>query len=313
MAEPIGAPIPEAANAPANVVAGIPDTYTKLLFLDNDNTHLRDFRTQYGGTLPNVTTVKVPSKIANEKIMFSHPDFTHFAEQLSASATDIFILNVMLYGIAAGDNYDRTSGINADIVAQVEAWIAANPEDRKAIGIDIDRTLTQFEGLNSPYGSDKPSFLEGYLNYLLTTAATRRYLEFIPEGRRSVAHLFEGNVEYFMGGVERLALIRRMFDILYDAGVDVYIITNNDMCYSQPAFVNEFLNALINPAGQGRLFSLVCSRRAPHFGNKRGAWRGATPRTHTLLGGRRASGRQTTRRNKHQTKKRRGARAHTSK
>jgi hypothetical protein len=274
-----------AAPPPANVVAEVPANYTKLLFLDNDLTHHFHFRGMFGGALPNVNLIKVPSKVANESLVLTHPDFFHLSSQLSPSALDIFLLNSMLYGVANGDNYDRSSGINADIVAQVEAWIAANPGDVKAVGIDFDRTITQFEGLNTPAGHGAASFQEGYINYLLTAAPTQAYLNTIPEERRTVGHLLEGNVEYFLGGAARLALIRTMFDTLYAAGIDVYIITNNAMCYSQPTFVNEFLNQLINPAGQGRPFYLVCSRNHPHSGNKRSAWRGATPRVHTLLGG----------------------------
>lgn len=294
-----------ANNIPVNgaAPAGAPaDNYTQLLFIDNDADYLSFFqrRVLFGAPqpLPSVTLIKAPSKIANESIYLTHPDFMYLAGLLSPAGRHIFCLNSMMYGVVHGDNYDRTAGINQAIVGQVQAWIDANPAAVKAVGIDLDRTLTQFEGLSSPYGADKPSFQQGYLDYLLLIAPARLYLDSLPPEQQDIEFLKEGYVEYTVGGAARLALLRDMFDRLYAAGVDIYIITNNGGCLSQRTFMMEFLHKLINPADQDRPFQLICSRA--YQGNKRSAWRNAQPRVRPILsvagGGRRA---RKTRRNSH--------------
>lgn len=97
-----------------------------------------------------------------------------------------------------GDTYDPTSGIRQEHCDFIKRWVNEKPSTSKlSVLFDYDRTLTVIEGTN------------------LTEIDN------------------EGFVEYYLGGIARVTMLRDLFTFLYERNVKMYVLTNNTACGSR--------------------------------------------------------------------------------
>ncbi len=110
------------------------------------------------------------------------------------------------------------AGINASTIRRIASWTRKHRQGRRAALFDRGCTITQFKG-GRPQSSSEET---------LTTIC---------------------------GGPQRLATLRRMFDGLYKAGVEVVLLTNNTTTH-RPVF-KQLVRRLLGP---GRPYKIIASQ-----------------------------------------------------
>jgi hypothetical protein len=137
------------------------------------------------------------------------------------------------------------AGINASTIRRIASWTRRHRQGRRVALFDWGCTITQFKG-GRPQDSSEET---------LTTIC---------------------------GGPARLAALRRMFNGLYKAGVEVVLLTNNTTTH-RPVF-KQLVRRLLGP---GRPYKIIASRltAAGHKGRalqKLGAFRGLCKMTRKM-------------------------------
>lgn len=166
------------------------------LFIDNDGTHTQNVM-QCG---PNMFVMKVgglPGEVPD--LPWDSPEMRSFQDAVEKGPNGASVLEAWRT-TQPGDSYDPESGMTQEHCEAVKQWV----QDQKAAGFqspavlfDYDRTLTVIEG--SQFGEFPTVNQEGF-------------------------------VEYYLGGVERLQMLRDLFNVLNKNQVQMFILTNNTGC-----------------------------------------------------------------------------------
>lgn len=223
--------------------------FDEALFLDNDQGHVDNL-----GTCPKITSVKVPGSEEHPSVMIrfpiqerkTHPygkliDSLSVEGQYAAIVISRLILSKGVDEIGKEipeqqvEYLDEGSGINSETIRFVESWVKERAGKKLAVLIDYDRTLTVIEG-----GYLLANSFEEWKDYLqrLEIPDPYKFKEYLD----SVTP--KGFTEYYVGGQERLAMLQRMFDFLYENNVSVFLLTNNTGCVRSKGMFEEILQVL---------------------------------------------------------------------
>lgn len=139
------------------------------------------------------------------------------------------------------DKFDVVSGIQDTEFYILNDWIEETESlgDKRAAIFDWDRTLTMFEGLVLGRGSVR-NLLQQFIKMTPLKSAKHDSLQdFIKEITS------EDILLYLLGGEERLAKIREMFQNCYYNKISIYILTNNGLAKDNDSF-SEILAKLFD-------------------------------------------------------------------
>ena len=232
---------PVAAAAAAEIAAD----FQAAIFFDNARDHID----QVNQSCPkNVLAVKVAESVGifydenGRKVPYPVIPFdsTPFISYLATIGPNVYQRFLASCNYVA-DSFDQISGISATDIETGQGWLrdTTGVASRAAL-FDWDRTLTKFEG-----------------NYDLKHPMIAPYLErfYAAEPAQSYETIINDAVIYFCGGAERLASLRAFMRQLSDAGVSIFVLTNNGNCGL------EFYNDLTRAFFQDIPFAgAICSR-----------------------------------------------------
>lgn len=214
--------------------------YNQVLFLDNDSTQIGLVRM----THPRIESIHIPespdpksqslSAIISRLSAISGHDFTGNTYVERASR---------IRASRPQHTYDPVSGIQEKHVKQVDSWIQRTSGAR-ALLMDWDRTITLFEGY---FGDDEGS---------------------LPDDR---TRYYEDLLLVLLGGAPRLDMIRRMIARAHEAGIELFVVTNNGGCNDPGSGFNNFVTHLFGSIP----YTMVCGR---DFGGHKGHALEADPR-----------------------------------
>lgn len=130
------------------------------------------------------------------------------------------------------DKFDVVSGIQDNEFYILNDWIEETESlgDRRAAIFDWDRTLTMFEGLVLGRGSVR-NLLQQFIKMTPLKSAKHDSLQDFTKEITS-----EDILLYLLGGEERLAKIREMFQNCYTNQISIYILTNNGLAKDNDSF-----------------------------------------------------------------------------
>ena len=130
------------------------------------------------------------------------------------------------------DKFDVLSGIQNYEISTLNDWIEETEslQDKRAAIFDWDRTLTMFEGLVLGRGSVR-KLLETFIKMTPLKSAKHESLQDFTKEITS-----EDILLYLLGGEERLARIREMFQNCYYNQISIYILTNNGLAKDNDSF-----------------------------------------------------------------------------
>jgi len=139
------------------------------------------------------------------------------------------------------DKLDVVSGIQDYEISTLNDWIeeTENLGDRRAAIFDWDRTLTMFEGLVLGRGSVR-NLLQQFIKMTPLKSAKHDSLQDFTKEITS-----EDILLYLLGGEERLAKIREMFQNCYTNQISIYILTNNGLAKDNDSY-SEILAKLFD-------------------------------------------------------------------
>jgi hypothetical protein len=242
--------------------------YDSVYFIDNDQLFIDQV-----SMCPRIVIEKVDGIEGYPPLVPMPPD-AEFADKLSDEAK--FAMTFFTYSDGKKDTYDRISGIRDTHIARILDWAAT--EGRKAILIDFDRTISLFEGIKlfPRHVLLKNSYPQPELAPLTVN----------------------GYIEYLVGGTERLRMLQDLFSNLYALNIDIFILTNNSVCITNPIGFDE----LVKVISQGRPVNYICSKASG--GNKHAAII-TDPRFATVCQASSGGKRRTIRRRKNKRKTRR--------
>lgn len=214
--------------------------YSQVLFLDNDSTQIGLVRS----THPRIESIHIPESPDPK----SQPLASIIRRLESISGHD-FTGNTYVeraFRIRASRSqhtYDPVSGIQENHVKQVDSWIQRTSGAR-ALLMDWDRTISLFEGY---FGDDEGSLPDDRVRY------------------------YEDLLLVLLGGAARLDMIRRMIARAHEAGIELFVVTNNGGCNDPGSGFNNFVTQLFGSIP----YTMVCGR---DFGGHKGKALEADPR-----------------------------------
>lgn len=199
------------------------------IFFDNEQKYIDVISTC------GIEAVKVPGSPSVKHVKLDSAAYTGFQTLLSEKAMEASaIIQTLIRDKAkkpadVAEKLDVGSGIGDEEIKHLESWIEENSSKRKAAIFDFDRTLTVMEG-----GMYKDEVNEKY----------------------NISDLVDGFAEYYAGGFERLSKIQKMFDLLYDNNVYVFLLTNNPNCES-----SRFFQQILDVFTRARPLVLLCAAK----------------------------------------------------
>lgn len=237
-----------AANAPpaAAAVAAIAADFRAGIFFDNARIHIE----QVQHSCPrNVMAVKVDEttgvfydsygqRSSTPVARFDQEPMVSYLTAVGPNAYQRFLASCGYIE----ETYDSRSGIGAAHIEMGRAWLAATAAMTPRVALfDWDRTISKIEG-----------------TYDLRDRALAPCLErfYAEEPTQTYQTVIDDAVVYFCGGAERLELIRAFMRELNDAGVSIFILTNNGNCGG------DFYNDLVRSFFAGIPYAgVICSAK----------------------------------------------------
>lgn len=201
------------------------EPFGSAIFFDNDVGHI-----QAVSKCPGIACVKVGAyeDIEHKPLPNDFPDADFY--RLLSDEGKVAHYALIHSGLWKRQQYDPDSGINIDHLRIAAEWITEVIENKiknPVVLIDFDRTLSQFEGVESSLLTMPRVTIEGYANWLL-------------------------------GGTSRVEQLKDFLDTVAECGIKVIILTNNGLC-SQP---NNTLIQIVETL-YGKHFNeaeFICSR-----------------------------------------------------
>jgi hypothetical protein len=185
------------------------------IFVDNDAEKVKQVK-EYCG---NVVAVQIPESHCINKTQTIVT--TLLAEQPRAIDTENN-LYFKLHTVNRAPHifYDVKSGIRKEHITALKHWIIDTTHAPKRYAFfDWDRTLTMCEGVILPERAHAlPNIADAYKQFN------------VPNGTET--QIYEDMSIYLAGGAKRLAMLRSMFDLLNDKGINIVLLTNNGACVS---------------------------------------------------------------------------------
>lgn len=222
------------------------EKYSLGIFFDNEERHINKM---FGvcRQCRDIKCVKVNSSDRLQLLPWTTDPLLSYTQKFSGTNTYLNVASKIGDWIN-GDMYDSTSGIQDDEIRILHEWIATTDPRAKRVAIfDWDRTITFFEGVLLP-----PFSLSNFDNWV--TQKTQLVLPSIKT---------EDILEYILGGKERLDKIRtEVFKKCFDNGIDIVILTNNEMALPTFRTHNSFkdlLNSLFLIDSTNIPYTLECS------------------------------------------------------
>jgi len=214
------------------------EPFEEALFFDNDKGHIKNV-----GQCPHIKSILVSGKDdtcrCGQRVAIHSPEYIHYIEELSPSgrAAVNVIVRILLGHGETTEALDLGSGIQTTEVKFIKSWVQENKNKKLAIFFDYDRTLSTIEG--GFYSAN--SFQELLLNFNALSFSKEQGLDLQPY---LPAFTLEGFVEYYVGGPSRLAVLKEMFDYLFDNNVTPIILTNNTACPTRKNLFREMVGVL---------------------------------------------------------------------
>jgi hypothetical protein len=221
-------------------------SFQHVIFFDNS----QDRIDEVSSMCPTIRCVKIP-----EKMVATPPDMLWTDPIIRPFLIAIGDNNKYLKALRereelAGDRYDEVSGIHPPDILELGEWMDSIPAGESAAVIfDWDRTITVIEGL---FGFNKIKRFEEH--YQPSSGMS------VEEFQRIFR---EDTITYLLGGLERIAYIREMLNIIHANGIAIFILTNNGSCGADTFY--PYIQALTPHIP---LENMLCSKVHPHNGNK---------------------------------------------
>lgn len=240
--------------------------FTKGIFLDNDVKHRTSVQNACGHAM---TVIAVPeSRYGTPNVRIASPAYVAFVEKMSPEGKDAAkVISRMCLAVGGGiEALDNESGIRPAQVTQVKEWVdtnSATPENRLVAVFDFDRTISIIEG-----GYFLGNSLYEMKKVIVEQVGKREQLELYVPGLTE-----NGLAEYLAGGQERMAMLKDMFDYLYDHNVRVILLTNNGGC----ARARNLFRDLMMVYTRNRPVDIICGIEFQY--NKGAAVKGRTTDT----------------------------------
>lgn len=194
-----------------------PAKYEAAIFFDNDKSQRLNVSII---CLRNMQIVEINETYGPPELKFDTDPLKSYIESLGTN----HYVNMLRWGAIEKDAYDPVSGIQETHMEAGRGWLAETAGKRRAALFDWDRTITVFEGYIST--KDAHMYIEwGIINGLFTRD---QYLEDM--------------LVYLCGGTARINALRLFIAALANAGVDIYVLTNNTGCGND--HYNEMVSAL---------------------------------------------------------------------
>lgn len=243
--------------------------YGTGIFFENSKYHIRDFEAR-----SRIKIIDVGETAEHHSVLVDSDNFQNY---IVSSGLQVNTYNLVISAIYKEINYDSLAGIKDSHFLDLNEWILGSPPRRKGIAIfDWDRTLTVFEGIYLPLAYIEPEaeFTDDVLNQaykrLLTDLITSTMIR-TDEERYETALGFldmkpmtiEDLIMFYCGGAARIEMLRSMFKLCSDTGVDVMILTNNTACNT--SFFRKIVEVLVHGASD---YEIVCSWEPPFRGSK---------------------------------------------
>lgn len=170
----------------------------KVRFYDNDGKHIDDIRQNF----PEIESILVP-EIKLDYIQSSNP--VQYKTKYNTMFPGNYYLQAMQeIGYACKESY-TSKALTTEMMIELIDWCLNNYQQEKVVIFDWDRTISCVEGFISLY--DARRF------YPRLTVDENLFSKF--------------QLEYIMGGPERLARLQLLFRILDLFQVHIYILSNN--------------------------------------------------------------------------------------
>lgn len=166
---------------------------------------------------PNTKFVKieVSNKPLNQNI------YNDYLNILSSKSNEMIeLLKRKNFFLNYDESYDHNSGINISYIRFLILYLSIESNNIKGVIFDWDRTLTVIEGVYDYKDVDTFMKLNGLENM------NQYYLS-----------------EYYFGGSVRVYYLKKLWQLLNDKGIPVYILSRNEGIISSP---NMFIQLLSN-------------------------------------------------------------------
>jgi hypothetical protein len=225
---------PAAGNMAA--AAAIAADFQAGIFFDNAPIHI----TQVQSSCPrNMLAVQIDETSPVPEARFDDEKMVSYLTQVGPNAYHRFLTSCGY----VDDTYDPKSGIGAAHLATGRAWLADTAAMTPRVALfDWDRTISKIEGT---YDLRDRALAPCFATF------------FAAEPTQTYQTIIDAAVVYLCGGAERLESLRAFMRELNDAGVVIFILTNNGNCGG------DFYNDLVRSFFSGIPYAgVICSRTA---------------------------------------------------
>ena len=138
---------------------------------------------------------------------------SEYTKNLSNEGKHIFKLIKTIYNRGKPDELDSTSGISETQINSLITLITTSKDvEVTDVIFDFDRTLSQVEGFLYPSG----------VTYNTQQVFDAYFKPTYPLDTR------KGLANYYFGGDKRIANLKKLWGVLYDYDIDVWVLTNNN-------------------------------------------------------------------------------------
>ena len=218
------------------------------IFFDDSATHIESFRVHYS----KIKGVQIPATNPLEETPIDAvKDEFRDAMDPTGEGMDPYINLIKSLGrpVLLNDPYDPVSGIRASHIDELRTWLdglALEDYSKVAVIFDWDRTISMFEGII------KYSILQSKMTEQELTEDMQNKIN-------------ESMITYLLGGMNRLTMIRNMFNMLSEKGVQIFILTNNRSC----GVGNNYTKYVTLLTDKIPVANILCSYPLPHGGDKK--------------------------------------------
>lgn len=233
------------ANAsPAPPVTKVGGDFAAAIFFDNEAENIDSVMARFPRGVVPVKVKETRSRVIRRPIVrFDAEPLASYIASLGDNSYYKFLVSIGKQDEA----YDAASGIDDSDMAVGREWLRSTAELKpRAALLDWDRTITKVEGV---YDLKMPSIVPYIVKFLTN-----------PESPTSNEKFVEDILLYLCGGNERLASLRAFVREMHEAGVDIYIITNNEICGG------DFFTGLMSAFFQDIPHTIICSSLYPDKG-----------------------------------------------
>jgi hypothetical protein len=205
--------------------------YEAAIFFDNDTNNFYEPKKGVCEVCPNDDKMRCIPINETENIQKCKWDEEPLKSYIKQFGNENIYLNALriLYD---SDKFDVVSGIQDYEISTLNDWIEETESlgDRRAAIFDWDRTLTMFEGLVLGRGSVR-KLLETFIK--MTPLKSKKH-DSLQDFTKEITS--EDILLYLLGGEERLAKIREIFQNCYTNQISIYILTNNGLAKDNDSY-----------------------------------------------------------------------------